>query len=1680
LNPIRMFRDSKSENSSSSGGRAAASGIGYQARVGAYFCVKILAESEAAPLWGLNHQEILETIAFETNNQIDDLLIRTSHGRRVFLNVKRRLVNSASEGSDFANAIDQMVRQFLETPGSDLANDRLVLVTSTDSSKAISTHLHNLLARIRNSAASQPLAELARNDDEQKLLGTLGEHVDKFWKRRSGASPSEEEVKRFLESVWLELLDVDEHGRDEQTAQTWLNSLVLENDEGKAAWNELVKFCLTLVSQGGSADRKRLQAELLGVGSKLKDSKTYRRDIDKLQALTKRTFQSIRTFSVIRVGEQEIKITRPVMTALMNAAETGSVVVTGDPGSGKSAVLYELVADLRDRGRDVVFFAVDRVEASTKAAFHQEFRLENDFHEILENWNGDEPAYLIIDALDASRNHSKTKFMNRLLADVQAKPGRWKVIVSIRKFDLRNNPILQQLFSGRIENKEYSSAAFPNLRHLNVPGLSVEEWLQIPRQNSEFGELYLEANNQLRELLFVPFNLRLLGELFAEGIRAGELSPIRTQIELLERYWNARIIGSDLGGDSRESILTKSVLLMVKNRLMQVNRREVIDTATANSLGEILSEGVLAEWPTADERTERSILTFSHHVIFDYAVARLYLRGIREEFIKKFESDPELILAIRPSITLHFQYELLKDVSSFWQLVFSFVRSEKIRAIGKLIGTSVAVGSAEGIAFFRPFFDLLTSSDQAAKQVGEQTLTHIARELRVKTAESPGFLFRNGEQLWTLFLEELSKNLSSLVAHNIRYVLWGSISQVKDFTDDQLCQLGTVSRRLLDFAFVSPIFDSLLANSSITFVCLTFASDKEASAETLRRVLEPTRVTEHGHNELTVFADHIETLTEADPFLVEEIYRAAFTNSDHSQERTSVSHSRIMNMTSTREQDFRMMRFSLRHKYGRFLSLAPVKGLRALINAINVFVDEEYASRLERRRAWNLVGHLDDNEGQIHESFDFLGTEVRMKTDYSEFWDTGSNHGNSEVLEMLDIFTNYIEGLCAVEGNEEPISELFDLIAKENHNAVFWRKVLKCGTRFPNAIGHKLHCLAWSAPILTSQDTTRPIGNYLQTNFSNFTPSERELTEAAILAITNLGTNDNEKEYLLRDRNRLLGCLHEDHIVTPAAREILAGMKRENQIPSNERLFGSHWTSTEAYTEEMELKEHGVPLEEESSQFIKALYEPAASFAGRFMNEDPKLVNIKEILPDLRKLFEALGDSQDRNFHHLLVDYAWGYLAEACAAAAEADDIVDERDLLEFLKQVLLLASEQSVPEANEDCESSFDDFPSWTFPFTRGDAGKGLVRLARFESCASADLLSRIKYISLSDPVPAVRFHINTRLVSLYETAGDLMWEILEKICSEEGSSGVLNLFIDSSLRPLVPFHADRIFDLTKKVYERFRDSSKAVKIKQNCTVIFGQLAFQFEHSESWQMLERFINEPDAYLNEVRQIVMNAGETLNLGIGVPVDLQNDRVRLECFKRLEQICRKTHTAFQNLVATLTDKEFGDWTDDEKDSYRSLHVLTGFIITKVYFASGGAEHIRSGTDDKNTIALGNEERSQFWRESKGLLDAVAESGFADVTHRLVETLDFLLPYDPKGVFLTLGKAVRSGKQDGYQYESMAVSNIVRIVETVLGQYPYLLRENETCRLAMVEILDTFVDAGWEAAHRLTYRLEQIYR
>lgn len=71
-------------------------------------------------------------------------------------------------------------------------------------------------------------------------------------------------------------------------------------------------------------------------------------------------------------------------------------------------------------------------------------------------------------------------------------------------------------------------------------------------------------------------------------------------------------------------------------------------------------------------------------------------------------------------------------------------------------------------------------------------------------------------------------------------------------------------------------------------------------------------------------------------------------------------------------------------------------------------------------------------------------------------------------------------------------------------------------------------------------------------------------------------------------------------------------------------------------------------------------------------------------------------------------------------------------------------------------------------------------------------------------------------------------------------------------------------------------------------------------------------------------------------------------------------------------------------------------------------------------------------------------------------------------------------MRDGERRGYQYESLGVKLIVALVERYLADYRVVLQDSQECQRDLLEILDTFVKAGWPGARRLTYRLEEIFR
>ena len=841
--------------------------------------------------------------------------------------------------------------------------------------------------------------DAAQTAKEREILSKIKTHLQREWTDTTKIAPTETEIISLLRLIHIQVLDVDDSGNNEREAKHILRASILRNPEqADLAWNTLLKICTLWSSDRNGGSRSDVEQQLLQAGIALKSPRSFQEDIERLKKYSERTFELLRPLSQIEINGQVIKMQRPVSLALRQVAEHESLVVVGEPGSGKSGVLHDLVEQEKN-SRDVIFLAVDKLEVQSLGDLQNSLRLEHDFIEVLCNWTGIQPGFLVIDALDAARSGVTAQTFYDLLALIKEKAKHWRVVVSIRQYDLRHNTKLQSLFSGQPPN-EFLSNEFLFLRHLNISRLNTEEWLQLASQSPELGQLFVKADQKLRELLLIPFNVQLMANLLERGILIGQLTPIKTQIELLNLYWEKRVDQPIEEKDAREILLSRAINEMVKARSLRVNRRRVATSTTDSPvLATLLKTNVLSEWSDDTGKIDNAIITFSHHVLFDYAVARLMLRDAPQSLVSLLKDDPDLNVAIRPSLIMHFEHEWMCDRNGFWQLVFSIINTLETPEIGKLIGPAVAVEAATDIDDFLPLIEALGSPQQSKRECAEKVYRHVIGALLAKDTSSE-FIAGSSVLNWVALLDKATVESRTTTIYTSCPALQFLCNHSEWMTQDQRETAGLVARRLLDFALNQPVRNLWLVISGLETVCRTYESDPNASRAILRQCLEPEHVLQYGHKELFRFAQEIERLIPLDPQVVEEIYRAAFTLMDDSEESTSMGGSRILSLSSTRRQDFYMARFALAERYGKFMEQAPEYALRALIAAFRTYPSDRYS--------YSTIATAQT------ESFDFNGKQARIKSDCREIWADNGGYGNhEEPRKMLDIFEQFLDQIAA-------------------------------------------------------------------------------------------------------------------------------------------------------------------------------------------------------------------------------------------------------------------------------------------------------------------------------------------------------------------------------------------------------------------------------------------------------------------------------------------------------------------------------------------------------------------------------------------------------------------------------------------------------------------------------------------
>ncbi|MBU7440923.1 ATP-binding protein [Paraburkholderia fungorum] len=1646
--------------SGSAGGRAEAAGGGYETLVAAWYCVRILLGRLAHPLFDLPPNTRLLVLRSQSGEDVDDINCQTSDDGVVFVQVKRTIGLTTGETSPLAKALDQFVRQQKAAaedlsdavPGRPLdpARDRLVLATRGTAAAKIRGALNRLLRGLRDQPDKTLLSEIALNEEEREVASVVETHIRRSWLAAYGSAPTSPAIGTLLRLVHLQFVDVEPGERDRISAMDDLRSqLLTDPDQAEAAFSHLVTHCARLRSDQSGADTSTLLSTLAQAGISLQAAPDYRADIAALRAWTGRRLTTAARFTRLIEGDPASVIERTTWPSTVEAARQNSVLLVGEPGAGKTGIAYRLAETEMATGRDVIFIPVDILTVDGLAALRAELGISHELGEVLANWPGAQHGLLIIDALDAARK-SETQTVLRVTIEevLRQAGGRWNVVASVRSYDLRQGTEWARLFRGRPPTLDHADLGFPNVRHILVTRLTEQELAQIAAFSPELKSLYDGASAPLRGLLCNIFNLRLLAELVEDGIVTSDLADITTQSELLDTYWNHRIRRSDGNHDRRELALRAVVERMLASKSLQASRVDVLAQADPVAIVELEQFDILRAEDEHGQNEDR--LLFSHHVLFDYAVARLVFRRGRDasDLVSRLIREPALALMLRPSLSLTFS-EVWSERQSgrprFWNLAFAVAREPRVSPVGQLVGPIVIAEQVETLADLQPLLDALTpgSSLQGAAELILQHLTG-ALLARVRAGAS---LIGPDAGPWMALAETLSRVGTDAAMNTVRILVQAGTEKPADLTAQQLIHAGAAARRLLGFAWNHDPRIEQFVITAINGVANTVASDPQATIRLLRRALEPEHLRQFGYEELDWITRHIRSYAAHDLDFVIDLYASIFEYEEPSGDaKTSISSSAIMGMSSTRRQDYEMAWWMLAEAAPRLLDEHPAEGTKAVARGLDGYI----------RR------HQTDPESPNEVDAFYIGERpARYVHDRSYGWNGQGIQHYRDAPVLLNKFNEFLERLSARDDSQEVFALVVETVADEVGNAVLWSTLLAAAAKHPAMFGAAVLPLASAQPVLGSLETRFQVGNYLTAVFSTLTAEQKAPIERAILDLSGPGS--------IRSQQILAGCLSAADCVTPEMQSFQDQLAANAEVPVNRPAmqleFSSRPYDTDAY-----LKEMGVNVTDEHSVAIRELMRPVEALPNTW-DTSLSLDEVRRRLDLIDPLVDRLVTLSQGQIDLTLYEHATGRAAEAAHRVAITHyEVIEEADVRDRLKRIFLFAKGSTSPSFSQEHEERFHDHASWGGPSARNGAAGGLMALARPQNPLDPDVQAAIHELA-RDPVCDVRLQIVQNLHVLRDSDPAWVWAEIEHVVEHEYTRQVIDSAIQS-LAQVAYLDVPRAIRIAKHVLDRYK-GQQGPGIGQVCLSAASHIMdihFVFSNAEADEFYTEQLADPSLHAENLHAWAARYSDKLTIGDDTGSDQDRQRAKTIAFYR--DTANAVSDAIEKIYTEYDLAGSHEWPPELVSRVQALNSVLDDMAMRTYFASGG---------DDNTDCTQEElaRRRRLYRELMPVLDRLAECGVVHTAYYLIQALEHFIPADPAGVFRLIVKSVMASSRFGYAFESMGADVIVRIVEKYLADYRAVFSDD--ARLdELMACLNLFVSAGWPAAQSLTFRLAEIWR
>ncbi len=301
------------------------------------------------------------------------------------------------------------------------------------------------------------------------------------------------------------------------------------------------------------------------------------------------------------------------------------LVLTGKAGIGKTAILSKMQSILLENNTVHLSIKSDQFEIDSKESLSNFFGVDNILLSI-KKLARKEKVIVLIDQLDALSltMSSNKKVINIILEFIEQLKyiSNVKVIVSIREYDLKNDPL------------------FKILADTNIIDTKLLDFEYVSSKLKSFVKESTKLTTTLIELLRTPLHLSIFVELYPID---NSCISIKTLQDLYRKFWEQKIQDKNIDTTTRNNM--KNFLYLIVQKMDAIKKIEVpilyFEDDFEDEIAILLSRGILKE--------ENKKISFFHQTFYDYVFAR--------NFAQKDMSLYEYILTTTQDLNIREQFK---------------------------------------------------------------------------------------------------------------------------------------------------------------------------------------------------------------------------------------------------------------------------------------------------------------------------------------------------------------------------------------------------------------------------------------------------------------------------------------------------------------------------------------------------------------------------------------------------------------------------------------------------------------------------------------------------------------------------------------------------------------------------------------------------------------------------------------------------------------------------------------------------------------------------------------------------------------------------------------------------------------------------------------------------------------